>query len=234
MGLLLDKIAVIHTDFKEKFGIPRQSGLVDTLSGYIILEKKYRNPDAVRGLEEFSHIWLLWEFQDVEGKREGFRPMVRPPKLGGNKRVGVFATRSPFRPNPIGLSCVKLEKIEYTKELGPVIYVSGIDMRDDTPIYDIKPYLPYADAHPDAEAGFTAQIDKEPLEVVFEASALLDLPENFSDEIKGNLIKVLSLDPRSGYKNDPAEEFGMSFAGFNVRFSADGSIVRVKAVTEID
>ena len=163
--MTIDKIAHIHTDFPTKFGIPRQSGLVKELAGTVIFEPKYRNPDAVRGLEEFSHIWLIWEFS--ESARDTWSPTVRPPRLGGNTRKGVFATRSPFRPNPIGLSCVRLEKIEILPEYGPVLHVTGADLMDGTPILDIKPYVPHSDSHPEADGGFASRHREDRLEVEF-------------------------------------------------------------------
>lgn len=205
-------IAKIRTDFPEKFGVPRQSGLVDELKGKIVFEKKYRNEQALRGLEGYSHIWVIWRF-DVANKEE-FVTMVKPPRLGGNKRVGVFATRSPFRPNPLGLSCLKLEGIDISDKEGPVIYVSGIDMVDGTCIYDIKPYLPYADCRIDAKGGFSKK--------VFEHSLVVDETqlEMIPKDTRQRLVKVLGQDPRPGYTHeDSLREYGISFAGYNVRFT---------------
>ena len=204
-------IAFIHTDFPEKFGIPRQSGLVEGLKGKLVFEPEFRNPDAVRGLEEFSYLWLIWEFEGVE--REAWSPTVRPPRLGGNERKGVFATRSPFRPNPIGLSSVKLENIEMTQE-GPVIWVSGVDLRDRTPIYDIKPYLEYADSHPGAGSGFAQEYTKEQLEVEIPQELLSQFPA----EQQQVVIQLLAQNPKPSYQHDPARQYGMTYAGFHIGF----------------
>ena len=212
-------IAHIHTDFTEKFGIPRQSGLAAGLLAKIVFEPEYRDPNAFRGLEGYSHVWLLWQFS--EAIRENWLPMVHPPRLGGNKLMGVFATRSPFRPNPIGLSSVKLEKIEVDEKLGPVLTVSGADILDGTPIYDIKPYLPYTDSHPEAIGGFADAVRDYALDVVFPQELLDEIPE---DRRQG-LIDVLAQDPRPSYQNDPQRKYGFQFAGFDVRFRvADGVI----------
>ena len=205
-------IAKIKTDFKTKFGLPRQSGLINEIKGKIIFEKPFRNPDAIRGLEGFSHIWLLWEFSKAE--QNDWSPMVRPPKLGGNKRMGVFATRSPFRPNPIGLSCVKLEKIEISKTDGPVLYISGADLMDNTPIYDIKPYLPYTDCRTDATGGFVDTLDLKPLNVNFGDELLNKIPK----EKRNELIKALECDPRPSYQNDPDRVYGFYFDKFEILF----------------
>lgn len=214
-------IGRIHTDFPTKFGIPRQSGLVDSLKGQIVLETEYRNPDAFRGLEGFSHIWLVWEFS--EAKRDTWSPMVKPPRLGGNKRMGVFATRSPFRPNPIGLSCVQLDYIQYDSKKGPILHVSGADLMDNTPIYDIKPYLPYADCHPEASAGFANTSTDSQLTVRFPQVLLQQLPEDKRESILG----VLACDPRPSYQNDPNRIYGVEFAGFDVRFQVADEILTV-------
>lgn len=206
-------IAHIYTDFSTKFGLPRQSGLIEEIKGRIVFEKEYRNPEAFRGLEAFSHIWLLWQFS--ESVREGWSPTVRPPLLGGNTRMGVFATRSPFRPNPIGLSCVKLESIEYTKMEGPVLYVSGCDLMNGTPIYDIKPYLPYADSVPQASGGFTATLDERKIEVEFPLELLNKVPE----EKRSTLLAVLAGDPRPSYQHDPERVYGFGFAGMEIKFT---------------
>ncbi len=221
-------IAHIRTDFPDKFGIPRQSGIVDKLSGKIIFEKEYRNPDALRGLDGFSHLWLIWEFSQM--KNDGWSPTVRPPRLGGNKRVGVFATRSPNRPNPIGLSSVKLEKIEHDEKYGPVLYVSGVDMVDNTPIYDIKPYLPYVDSHTDAKDGFAGEVKDYSLSV--------DFPENFHSLLPqttaNTLIEILSGDPRPSYKDEPERIYGMKYAGFEVKFRVVDNVLYVCDIEEIN
>ncbi|SHJ11452.1 tRNA (N6-threonylcarbamoyladenosine(37)-N6)-methyltransferase TrmO [Parasporobacterium paucivorans] len=221
-------IARIKTDFPTKFGIPRQSGIVDSLKGMIVFEPEYRNPESVRGLEEFSHIWILWEFS--EAVRNTWSPTVRPPRLGGNVRVGVFATRSPFRPNPIGLSSVRLDKVEINSECGPVLYVSGVDMMDNTPIFDIKPYIPYSDSHPKASGGFSDLFRDYALEVVF-PSELLCL---VSEEKQTPLLKVLEQDPRPSYQDDPDRIYGLAFAGFNIRFTVQGRKLKVCEVAEAE
>lgn len=219
-----DVIARIHTDFPTKFGIPRQSGLVEELKAEIVMEPAYRDPAAVRGLEGFSHIWLIWNFSESE--REGWSAAVTPPRLGGKKRMGVFATRSPFRPNPIGLSCVRLEAILFDHR-GTVLRVSGADLMDGTPIYDIKPYLPLSDCHPDASAGFAENTAGDRLQVIFPQELAAMIPE---DRLQG-LIAALRGDPRPGYQNDPTREYGFNFMHFDVRFCvADG----VLTVTEIE
>ncbi len=219
-------IAHIHTDFPTKFGIPRQSGLVEELQGRIVFEPEYRNPEAVRGLEDFSHIWLIWEFS--EAKRQGWSPTVRPPRLGGNVRKGVFATRSPFRPNSIGLSVVKLERVEMHKELGPILHVSGADLMDGTPIFDIKPYIPYADSIPDAKGGFTEEVENSLLEVNFPAELLDIIPK----EKQKALLQVLALDPRPSYQEDEERIYGLEFAGWDVRFQVKGRVINVVEVVE--
>ena len=217
-------VARIRSDFPEKFGIPRQSGLVESLGARIIFEPAFRIADAVRGLEDFSHIWLLWEFSET--KRDDWSPTVRPPRLGGNVRMGVFATRSPFRPNPIGLSCVRLLRVEHAPALGPVLHVAGADLMDGTPIYDIKPYIPYADCHPEAVGGFTTAEDMPALQVDFPAALLERVPP----EKRGALIGVLEQDPRPRYQADPERVYGLSFAGLEVRFSVDGARLTVRDV----
>ena len=223
-AMTLKVIAHIHTAFPTKFGIPRQSGLVDSLRGEVIFTPEYRSADAVRGLEDFSHIWLVWQFSGAV--REGWSPTVRPPRLGGNTRMGVFATRSPFRPNPLGLSSVRLEGIEMRPELGPVLLVRGADLMDGTPIYDIKPYLPYADCHADASAGFTAQTVRHQLRVEC-APALWDAVPGLDREA---LTGVLAQDPRPSYQHDPARVYGMSFGDAEVRFSVDGDVLTVVSI----
>lgn len=205
-------IGHIHSDFPTKFGIPRQSGLVEELKAAVVFEPEYRNPDALRGLEEFTHVWLIWEFSGAV--REDWSPTVRPPRLGGNKRLGVFATRSPFRPNPIGLSCVRLEGIEMDEKLGPVLKVSGADLMDGTPIFDIKPYIPYADCKPEAAGGFTQTVERVLLKVSCSQELLAVVPE----DRRAALLGVLANDPRPSYQHDPERIYGMAFAGFEVRF----------------
>ena len=206
-------VARIRSDFPEKFGIPRQSGIVDSLEARIVFEPEFRVMDAVRGLEDFSHIWLIWEFS--ESVRDTWSPTVRPPRLGGNVRMGVFATRSPFRPNPIGLSCVKLMKVEQDEAFGPVLTVAGADLMDGTPIYDIKPYIPYADCHPDAKGGFTTNVEMKPLSVSFPAELLEKVPQ----EKREALFGVLEQDPRPRYQKDPNRVYGLSFAGMEIKFT---------------
>ena len=208
-------IAKIHTDFPTKFGIPRQSGLVDELKAKIVFEPEYRVSDAVRGLEDFSHIWLIWQFS--EAVREGWSPTVRPPRLGGNKRMGVFSTRAPFRPNAIGLSSVKLERVEITKDLGPVLHVSGADLMDGTPIFDIKPYLPYVDSHPQATGGFAQPLTSYELEVDFPEELL----ERVATAKREALIAILKQDPRPAYQKDPDRVYGFPFAGQEIKFTVD-------------
>ena len=217
-------IARIRSDFPTKFGIPRQSGLVGELKATIVFEPEYRNPDALRGLEEFSHIWLIWQFS--EAVRDKWSPTVRPPRLGGNTRMGVFATRSPFRPNAIGLSCVKLESIQKDPKLGTVLVVSGADLMDGTPILDIKPYLPYADSHPEALGGFTGNVGGKVLKVDFPTELLAQVPEDKREA----LIGVLSRDPRPSYQHDPNRVYGMAFGGVEVSFSVDGETLTVRSV----
>ena len=210
-------IAHIRTDFGSKFGVPRQSGVVDQLRARIVFEPAYRNPDALRGLTDFSHLWLIWHFSEV--KQEGWSPTVRPPRLGGNTRMGVFATRSPYRPNPIGLSAVKIVSVDLHTPEGPVITVAGADLMDGTPILDLKPYLAYADSHPDAKGGFIEGLTDRSVEVVCDPALLEGLPE----ETRESLLAVLAHDPRPTYQNDPQRVYGMAFAGHNVRFTvADG------------
>lgn len=222
-------IAHIRTDFPEKFGIPRQPGVVEELKGRIVFEPEYRNPDMIRGLEEFSHIWLIWEFSKnlADDGSSKFSPTVRPPRLGGNKRIGVFATRSPFRPNPLGLSVVKIDHVEQDTPEGPVIYVKGADMVDGTPIYDIKPYIPYADSIPGAKGGFTDNMEYKTLKVEWNWDNN-DIPKN----TKINLEKILSNDPRPHYQNDPDRVYGMSYAGYEVKFKVTGEVLTVLSVTK--
>ena len=228
MSHTLVPIAHIRSDFPTKFGVPRQSGLVQQLRAKVVFEPEYRNADALRGLEDFSHIWLIWQFSGCVGK--GWSPTVRPPRLGGNKRMGVFATRSPFRPNPIGLSSVKLEGIETDKELGPVLIISGADLVDGTPIYDIKPYIPYADCHTDATGGFTSQVARVLLEVDFPAELLARLGEASREAAIG----VLANDPRPSYQHDEERIYGLPFAGFDIRFRVEGQILHVLSVEKLE
>ena len=221
----MEIIARIHTDFPEKFGIPRQSGLVDGLTGRIVFEEKYRNPDALRGIEGFSHLWLIWQFS--RAIREEWSPTVKPPRLGGNQRMGVFATRTPFRPNPIGLSCVRLQRVELHTAEGPVLWVAGIDLLDGTPIYDVKPYLPYADCHPEATVGFAQEVMGHRLEVAFPEELLALVPP----EKREALREVLAQDPRPGYQhNEPDRRYGVAFAGLDVRFTVEGDVLLVRKV----
>ncbi len=219
-------IGHIRSDFPTKFGIPRQSGLVESLTAQIIFEPEYRVADAFRGLEGYSHIWLLWQFSAA--LREGWSPTVRPPRLGGNTRMGVFATRSPFRPNSIGLSAVRLDSIELHPKLGPVLHISGADLMDGTPIYDIKPYLPYTDSRPEATGGFAAEVFDYSLEVDFPPELLERVPESRRE----GLIGVLSQDPRPAVHNDPERVYGVSFAGFDVRFCVSGGRLTVVELAE--
>lgn len=224
MERTMQAIARIHSDFSTKFGIPRQSGLVDALTATVVFEPEFRNPDALRGIEGFSHLWLIWEFS--EAVRKSWSPTVRPPRLGGNERLGVFATRSPFRPNPIGLSCVRLEQVRLDSKQGAVLLVSGADLMDGTPIYDIKPYLPYADAHPEAVGGFAQERPAPALAVEFPPALLTLVPEDRREALLG----VLALDPRPSYQEDPARVYGMSFAGLDIRFTVKGNTLTVCAV----
>ncbi len=221
-------IARIHSDFSTKFGVPRQSGLVDALEATVVFEPAFRNADALRGLEDFSHLWLVWVFdQAIRGE---WSPTVRPPRLGGNRRMGVFATRSPFRPNPIALSSVKLAGIQQTAEHGPILRVRGADLMDGTPILDIKPYIPYADCHPDALGGFASVPAGETLEVVIPDALLPRVPAERLEALRG----VLAQDPRPHYQNDPARVYGFGFAGMEVKFSVDGNRLTVKAIERKD
>lgn len=214
-------IARIRSDFTEKFGIPRQSGLVEALEARIVFEPEYRNPDAVRGMEGFSHIWLIWQFS--RAVRATWSPTVRPPRLGGNTRMGVFATRSPFRPNALGLSSVKLLKVEPNTPQGPVLTVGGADLLDGTPIFDIKPYLPYVDAHPDARGGFTDTTKFYTLQVQAKPEVMEQIPADKRDALLG----VLRSDPRPSYQHDPERLYGLSFGGVEVKFKVDGDVLTV-------
>ncbi|MEE1199109.1 MAG: tRNA (N6-threonylcarbamoyladenosine(37)-N6)-methyltransferase TrmO [Christensenellales bacterium] len=215
------EIAHIFTDFPTKFGLPRQSGLVESLRGTIVFAPEYRSRDALRGLEGYSHLWLIWKFSGVE--REGWSATVRPPRLGGNTAMGVFATRSPFRPNPIGLSCVRLLDIVYDTLQGPVLFIGGADLMNGTPIYDIKPYLPFTDCRPDATGGFAESVQDYGLEVVIPDHWLSMIPEDRRDALVG----VLKQDPRPGYRRDDARRFGILFAGMDVRFTVREGVLSV-------
>jgi tRNA-Thr(GGU) m(6)t(6)A37 methyltransferase TsaA len=220
-------IGHIRTDFPSKFGIPRQSGLVPELKGIITFEPEFRNQEAFRGLEEFSHIWILWKFSRSE--KEHWSATVKPPRLGGKKRMGVFATRSPYRPNDIGLSSVKLEKISFDEKMGPMLHVSGVDLLDGTPIYDIKPYIAYTDSHPEATEGFAGNVKEKGLRVEFPKRLLEMLPE----EKREAAIGVLAQDPRPAYDTDETRLYGVEFAGFYVRFVVSGEVLTVKELVKL-
>ena len=224
---MIEPIAYMRSDFPTKFGIPRQSGLAESLRSTIIFEPRYRNADALRGLEDFSHLWLIWQFS--ESVRTEWTPTVRPPRLGGNTKMGVFATRSPFRPNALGLSCVKLIGLEQTADNGVVIHVAGADLMDGTPIFDVKPYIPYSDAHPDALGGFTATAGDYILTVDFPPELLQLLPEDKQQAA----IEVLSHDPRPSYQHSADRIYGLSFAGFDIRFTVSDNTLRVKEVCKL-
>ncbi len=223
----LSVIARIHNDFTAKFGIPRQSGLVDAVPSTIVFEPEYRNPDAFRGLEGYSHLWLIWQFS--EAVRDEWSPTVRPPRLGGNKRMGVFATRSPFRPNPIGLSCVKLVGIDLHTSEGPVLHVVGADILNGTPIYDVKPYVPYADAHPDAIGGFAKGPGEGALTVILDEGLKKEIPPHLHD----GLIALLREDPRPGYQSDPNRIYMMEFGGIEAHFTVVGDTLTVKKIIHL-
>lgn len=224
----LRPVARMVSDFPTKFGIPRQSGIVEELRSTVVFEPEFRSPDALRGIEGFSHLWLIWHFSQAAGRP--WSPTVRPPRLGGNARVGVFATRSPFRPNPIGLSCVRLEGVEPTEGLGTVLHVSGADLMDGTPIFDIKPYLPYADCKAEAVGGFASAGAERPLTVECPPELLALVPQ----DRRAALLGVLSCDPRPSYQDDPERIYGMAFGGVDVRFSVDGEFLTVREVTALD
>ena len=244
----MERIAQIFTDFPTKFGLPRQSGLVPELEGKIVFEPAYRNPEALRGIEGFSHLWLIWEFSESKRQREQQRMQeeqrggqketrksphwsatVKPPRLGGNQRMGVFATRSPFRPNPIGLSCVKLERVAYEEKDGPVLYISGIDLMNQTPVYDIKPYLPHADCYPEATAGFADEYIGYQLQVQFPEELLLKLPK----EKRVAAQAMLAQDPRPSYQNDENRLYGVLFDRFDIRFKVSEGVLTVVEVEEM-
>lgn len=217
----MNVIAVMHSDFSTKFGIPRQSGLAEALQSTIVFEPAYRNPEALRGIEGFSHLWILWQFS--QAVRQDWSPTVRPPRLGGNTRMGVFATRSPFRPNAIGLSCVRLLSVEQTQDMGTVLHIGGADLMDGTPILDIKPYIPYCDAHPEAMGGFTQNAGDFMLEVEFPENLKQRLPAEKQEAI----CQVLSHDPRPSYQKDSDRIYGLSFAGHDIRFTVKDKVLTV-------
>ena len=221
----ISPIAYIHTEFSEKFGVPRQSGLAGSLRGTVVFEPEYRNADAVRGLEGFSHLWLIWGFS--ANRHDDWQPTVRPPRLGGNDRMGVFATRSPYRPNQLGLSCVEIERVDHDSDDAPLIYVKGADLMDGTPIYDIKPYIKYADSRPQAVCGYVDALQERRLKVELSDSIALAIGDQ---AVCDALMETLSLDPRPSYHNDPEREYGLSFAGFNVRFKVCGDVLAVISV----
>lgn len=221
----ISPIAYIHTEFSEKFGVPRQSGLAGSLRGTVVFTPEYRNADAVRGLEGFSHLWLIWGFS--ANRHDEWQPTVRPPRLGGNDRMGVFATRSPYRPNQLGLSCVEIEAIDFKSADAPLIYVRGADLMDGTPIYDIKPYIKYADSRPQAVCGYVDALQERRLTVDFPDSMASVLADRAVYEA---LVETLSLDPRPSYHSDPEREYGLSFAGFNVRFKVCDDLLTVISV----
>lgn len=221
-------IGHIRNDYKEKFGIPRQSGIVTSVESEIVLEPEFRNPHVFNGIEGYSHLWLLWQFS--ENLRDNWSPTVLPPRLGGKTHMGVFATRSPFRPNPIGLSCVKLLRYEITLREGPVLYVAGADLMDGTPIYDIKPYLPYADSHPEAASGFAGTVGEYQLSVEIPKELAEMLPSEKLETIKD----ILAEDPRPSYQNDPDRRYGMAFGGFDIRFKVDGKKLKVCEVVRME
>lgn len=225
--MIITPIAHIHTDFPTKFGIPRQSGLADALTATIVFTPECRNPDCLRGITGFSHLWLIWEFDKVSGA--GWSPTVLPPKLGGKTRVGVFATRSPFRPNPLGLSCVRLLRADLHTSQGPILYVSGADLVDGTPIYDLKPYLPYADSHPDAADAFAGVRDADPLHIIFPPALEALIPV----EKRTGLRQALACGPIPGYQHDPTRRYGFNFSGFDVRFKIDGRTLTVVEIVPL-
>lgn len=225
--ITIQPIAKMHSDFSDKFGIPRQSGLVEELRSTIVFEPEFRNADALRGLEDFTHIWIIWQFS--EAVRQGWSPTVRPPRLGGNTRMGVFATRSPFRPNNLGLSCVRILGLEHTAKYGTVIHVGGADLLDQTPIFDIKPYIPYSDSKPEASGGFTDHTGDFILKVDFPPELLQLLPE----EKRSAVIGVLSHDPRPSYQRNPDRVYGLAFAGYDIRFSVNEDRLTVCAVNPL-
>jgi len=227
MDVNIQVIARMHSDFATKFGIPRQSGLVEELKSTIVFEPEFRNPDALRGIGEFSHLWIIWQFS--EAVRQGWSPTVRPPRLGGNTRMGVFATRSPFRPNNLGLSSVRLLGVEHTEKYGTVLHVGGADLMDGTPIFDIKPYIPYGDCHTDATGGFTDRAGEFLLKVEFPEALLRLLPEDKQEAARA----VLSHDPRPSYQRKPDRIYGLTFAGFDIRFRVNADVLTVVEVNQV-
>lgn len=223
----IQPIAKMKSDFASKFGIPRQSGLVEQLRSTVIFEPEYRNPDALRGIEEFSHLWLIWQFS--ENVRSHWSPTVRPPRLGGNMRLGVFATRSPFRPNNLGLSCVELLSVEHTQDSGAVLHVAGADLLDGTPIFDIKPYIPYSDCKPSASGGFTDAVPRETLHVDIPSQIMNILPA----DKQAAAVGVLAQDPRPSYQADPSRIYGLPFAGFDIRFRVEGNTLHVVDIIKL-
>ncbi len=223
----LKTIAHLKCDFPEKFGIPRQSGLVESVKAKIVFTPEYRDPNALRGLEQYSHLWIIWQFS--EAVRDDWSPTVRPPRLGGNTRMGVFATRSPYRPNPLGLSSVRIEKIELDTKDGPVITVSGVDIMDNTPIYDIKPYLAYVDSHADASDGFALNTHESILNVHFPAEIVSELPPDTLD----TLTEILAQDPRPQYQNSPERVYTMSYSDLDISFTVDGNVLNVTDIRKI-
>lgn len=221
-------IARMRSDFPSKFGIPRQAGLVEELESLVVFEPEYRNPDALRGIEEYSHLWLIWQFS--QAVRQDWSPTVRPPRLGGNVRMGVFATRSPFRPNHLGLSCVRLKEVRHTKAYGDVLVVGGADLMDGTPIFDIKPYIPYGDAKPDAAGGFTDRVGDFLLNVEFPEPLLAILPENKRQAAIG----VLRHDPRPSYQRSPGRVYGLRFSQYDIRFTVEGDTLTVLEVSRAE
>ena len=225
VGMEIKPIAHFESPLKSKFGIPRQSGLVSELTGRIVFEPAYRKSEAVRGLEEFDYLWLIWEFSGNKEVSQGLT--VRPPRLGGNTRLGVFATRSPFRPNPLGLSCVRIDKVVQDANLGPVIYVKGADLMDETPIYDVKPYVAYADAHPEARSGFVDTTAWEPLEVVFPETLAAQVPAEELESLKA----ILAQDPRPRYHDDPERIYGMPYLDMDIRFKVADRVLTVVGIS---
>ena len=223
----MEYIGYVYSDFQTKFGIPRQAGVVESLKAKIVFKPEYSHPDAFRRIEEFSHIWILWEFS--EAKQNGYSLTVRPPRLGGNTRVGVFASRSPFRPNSIGLSCVKLDRVEYSENEGTVLHISGADIMNGTPVFDIKPYLPYSDCHIDATGGYTDDIEDVDLDVKFEC----DVPSQIDDNILTSIIDILKKDPRPSYQNDPDRIYGLDYAGFNIKFKVYNNKLTLTKIKKI-
>ena len=226
-NVTIQVFARMHSDFATKFGIPRQSGLVEELRSTIVFEPEFRNSDALRGIEDFSHLWIIWQFS--EAVRQGWSPTVRPPRLGGNTRMGVFATRSPFRPNNLGLSSVKLLGVEHTAEFGTVLHVGGADLMDGTPIFDIKPYIAYGDCHPEATGGFTDTAGEFLLQVEFPLQLLEKLPADKREAAIG----VLSHDPRPSYQRKPDRVYGLTFAGFDIRFKVADDVLTVEEVNKV-